>query len=174
MRALVYMASRGKRGVDLVRDWLILYSRVLSFIRVELAGFTEQLTALTRAQSAIWQSWAFNLPISFPEPTCLLVSTKTRSSGIIKNSFPESTRLCVFTVAFTFCFFTVVLLLLLRYCCSHYADMVLFWFVLWFDWNILIRRYLLWQETIVPLFLRMRPRYLLCSFVFLLRLSVSR
>ena len=29
-----------------------------------------------------------NSPISFPEPTCLLVSAKTRSSGI--NQFPDS------------------------------------------------------------------------------------
>ena len=47
-------------------------------------------------------------------------------------------------------------------CCSHYADMVLFWFVRWFDWNTLIRRYLLCpyrfsnacvqENSFVPLF----------------------
>ena len=41
--------------------------------------------------------------ISFPEPTCLLVSTKTRSSGIINNLVPRA------HVSFAF---------KIRYCCS--------------------------------------------------------
>ena len=38
----------------------------------------------------LWgQEWFSANPISFPEPTCLLVSTKTRSSGIINFQRPR-------------------------------------------------------------------------------------
>ena len=49
------------------------------------------VTSKTRARLARAASSAY-LAISFPEPTCLLVSTKTRSLGIINkrtSSFPE-------------------------------------------------------------------------------------
>ena len=60
------------------------FTYMLLWFRLIISSFPAQIDDMRSRFSAL------SVPISFPEPTCLLVSTKTRSSGIINRLVPRA------------------------------------------------------------------------------------